>query len=104
MRKEPASSKEEAGSGKVIWRRPTLPPLIRGSTIGAGGLNCRVRDGNGCFPSAIATRTLFRRASGRRVSRVGTDRVPSDARRATRDTLTHDAMRGTFKTAERMDL
>src|SRR5713101_6035781 len=25
------------------------------STIGAGGLNCRVRNGNGCDPSAIAT-------------------------------------------------
>ena len=27
------------------------------STIGAGGLNCRVRDGNGCDPTAIATET-----------------------------------------------
>src|SRR6185295_13795706 len=31
---------------------PTRRPC---STIGAGGLNGRVRDGNGCFPSAIAT-------------------------------------------------
>jgi hypothetical protein len=31
---------------------PTWRPC---STIGAGGLNGRVRDGNGCFPSAIAT-------------------------------------------------
>src|SRR5438128_7772814 len=30
---------------------PTRRPC---STIGAGGLNGRVRDGNGCFPSAIA--------------------------------------------------
>ncbi len=33
-------------------------PLSHGkdrSTIGAGGLNCRVRDGNGCGPAAIAT-------------------------------------------------
>ena len=29
------------------------------STIGAGGLNGRVRDGNGCFPSAIATGKRF---------------------------------------------
>ncbi len=36
-------------------RRPTLPPRYQGSTIGAGGLNFRVRNGNGCFPSAIAT-------------------------------------------------
>jgi hypothetical protein len=28
------------------------------STIGAGGLNYRVRDGNGCGPSAIATGNL----------------------------------------------
>ena len=34
-------------------RRPTLPPRRRGSTIGAGELNFRVRDGNGCFLSAI---------------------------------------------------
>lgn len=25
------------------------------STIGAGGLNCRVRDGNGCYTSAMTT-------------------------------------------------
>ena len=29
------------------------------STIGAGGLNYRVRDGNGCDPSAIATGNSF---------------------------------------------
>ena len=44
--------------GKGIWRRPTLPPLRSGSTLGAVGLNCRVRDGNGCVPHAIATRKL----------------------------------------------
>ena len=38
-------------------RRPTLPPGRPGSTIGAGGLHFRVRDGTGCFPSAIATKT-----------------------------------------------
>src|ERR671924_1612615 len=36
-------------------RRPTLPPRLRGSTIGAGGLNFRVRNGNGCLPSAMIT-------------------------------------------------
>src|SRR3989442_7892251 len=35
------------------WRRPTLPPPLRGSTIGADGLNDRVRDGNGCGPVAL---------------------------------------------------
>ena len=36
-------------------RRPTLPQGLPSSTIGAGGLNDRVRNGNGCDPSAIAT-------------------------------------------------
>src|SRR2546426_3080447 len=40
-------------------QRPTLPPSHPGSTIGAGGLNFRVRDGTGCFPSAMATETVF---------------------------------------------
>ena len=35
------------------WRRPTLPPSRDGSTIGAAGLNCRVRNGNGCGPCAL---------------------------------------------------
>ncbi len=38
-----------------IRRRPTLPGTLVPSTIGAGGLNFRVRDGNGCDPSAMAT-------------------------------------------------
>ena len=29
------------------------------STIAAGGLNCRVRDGNGCTPSAMAAKNGF---------------------------------------------
>src|SRR5207247_8564786 len=36
-------------------QRPTLPPGYPGSTIGAGGLNGRVRNGNGCDPSAMVT-------------------------------------------------
>ena len=38
-----------------IRRRPTLPGGLPPSTIGAGGLNFRVRDGNGCDPAAMAT-------------------------------------------------
>ena len=38
------------------WQRPTLPVPFGTSTIGAGGLNGRVRYGNGCVPSAIITR------------------------------------------------
>src|SRR5207245_6158841 len=36
-------------------QRPTLPPGRPDSTIGAGGLNGRVRNGNGCDPSAMVT-------------------------------------------------
>ena len=34
-------------------RRPTLPRPLERSTIGAVGLNDRVRDGNGCGPYAL---------------------------------------------------
>src|SRR5262249_47759875 len=46
------------GSGVFIEklrRRPTLPGGLPPSTIGAGGLNCRVRDGNGGDTAAMAT-------------------------------------------------
>ena len=55
------------GGGPFITmsrQRPTLPPGLPGSTIGAGGLHFRVRDGTGCFPSAIATETAFPDHSG----------------------------------------
>ena len=39
----------------MIRRRPTLPRSLPRSTIGAEGLNFRVRNGNGCIPFAIAT-------------------------------------------------
>src|SRR5436309_8152771 len=57
------SGKRTKGPGEpgpftnVSRRRPTLPPRLQGSTIGAGGLNFRVRNGTGCLPSAIATET-----------------------------------------------
>ena len=43
-------------------RRPTLPGALAPSTIGAGGLNFCVRNGNRCGPSAIFTglRILYR--------------------------------------------
>ncbi len=41
---------------QIAWQRPTLPGACAPSTIGAGGLNFRVRDGNGWIPSAIVTR------------------------------------------------
>src|SRR5688572_26828289 len=40
---------------KKSRQRPTLPPGCPDSTIGAGGLNGRVRNGNGCDPSAMVT-------------------------------------------------
>src|SRR6185369_13169961 len=36
-------------------QRPTHPHTNACSTIGAEGLNCRVRNGNGCFPLARTT-------------------------------------------------
>ena len=39
-------------------RRPTLPHALACSTISAEGLNYRVRNGNGCFPAAVATGNL----------------------------------------------
>ncbi len=43
-------------------RRPTLPHRFQRSTIGAEGLNCRVRDGNGCDPLAVVTQNLLARS------------------------------------------
>ena len=45
----------EARRLKVCRQRATLPQGLPCSTIAAGGLNCRVRDGNGWVPSAMAT-------------------------------------------------
>src|SRR3954447_26714846 len=42
----------------IVRRRPTLPHPVGCSTIGAGWLNFRVRDGSGCFPAAMAAVTL----------------------------------------------
>jgi hypothetical protein len=60
--REPFTNDEGPLSGplrlRMFRRRPTLPPRLRGSTIGAGGLNFRVRNGTGCSPSAMATETV----------------------------------------------
>ena len=47
------------GFQEIFRRRPTLPGGLPPSTIGAGELNFRVRDGNGCIPAAMATGNLF---------------------------------------------
>jgi hypothetical protein len=41
------------GFFKGCRRRPTLPHPLGRSTIGAAGLNDRVRNGNGCGPCAL---------------------------------------------------
>ena len=43
------------------WQRPTLPGPCGPSTIGAGRLNGRVRDGYAWDPSAIATKRITER-------------------------------------------
>ena len=40
-------------------RRPTLPHPLKCSTIGAVGLNFRVRNGNGCDPYAMTAEKLY---------------------------------------------
>ena len=52
---EPFRAPPVDSSSKNIRQRPTLPRGFPRSTIGSGGLNFRVRDGNGCDPSDIAT-------------------------------------------------
>jgi hypothetical protein len=52
-----------AGPAFLEWvfrRCPTLPRGLPRSTIGAEGLNFRVRDGTGCFPLAMAAATLLK--------------------------------------------
>ena len=41
---------------KAPWQWPTLPGGCPPSTIGADELNCRVRDGTGCFARAMTTK------------------------------------------------
>jgi hypothetical protein len=51
------------GWPSLVWyvrRCPTLPRGLPRSTIGAEGLNFRVRNGTGCFPFAVTAETLWR--------------------------------------------
>ena len=48
-----------ARNRKVPWQWPTLPGRRRPSTIGASGLNDRVRNGTGCTPAALITKGRF---------------------------------------------
>ena len=53
----------DSGLSRDFRRRPTLPHSLPCSTIGAEELNFRVRDGNGCCLSAIATEKSFMQTS-----------------------------------------
>jgi hypothetical protein len=48
-----------AGFSSLSRRRPTLPHSPLCSTIGAEGLNFRVRKGNGCDSFAMAAGNLY---------------------------------------------
>ena len=56
--KEREHLRKDAPARKLFRRRPTLPHGYPCSTIGAGRLNFRVRDGIGWNPSAMATGNL----------------------------------------------
>ena len=47
------------GVSQGCRRRPTLPRPLGRSTIGAVGLNDRVRDGNGCGPYALVASEIL---------------------------------------------
>ena len=49
-------------------QRPTLPHSYPCSTIGAEGLNFRVRNGNGCRPFAMVTKKSVKSCYGFRVT------------------------------------
>jgi hypothetical protein len=51
-KKRTAPETKFQGQFKGCRRRPTLPRSLERSTIGAVGLNYRVRNGNGCGPYA----------------------------------------------------
>jgi hypothetical protein len=51
---------------RVFRRCPALPRGLPRSTIGAEGLNFRVRDGTGCFPFAVAAGNFIRLWAGYR--------------------------------------
>jgi hypothetical protein len=80
---EGRSTLRERPSSLHVRRRPTLPRGPPRSTIGAEGLNFRVRNGTGCFPFAVTAETLWRchrRLPGRRVPAATVSREPHSGR------------------------
>jgi hypothetical protein len=57
-RNSPAARVRDRAVAQRCRRRPTLPRPLGRSTIGAVGLNDRVRDGNGCGPYALVASEL----------------------------------------------
>src|SRR5579872_6318500 len=53
--KRMASGRDARLRGRGDRQRPIVPQSCPCSIVGAGELNDRVRDGNGCIPSAIVT-------------------------------------------------
>ncbi len=101
----------------LIRRRPTLPHRCQCSTIGAGGLNFRVRDGNGCDPSARATENSRCQTRQRRRASKISDRVnfmvkPHDrlvlvsftCHRASTSSLSPGGLPGVFSTLAGRDI
>ena len=77
----PGLSCRERSLGFGYWSGgDLLSHVLRRSTIGAAGLNGRVRDGIGCFLRAIATRPSKRSGIGERLEgRAGPHRMPGGA-------------------------
>ena len=59
-KKQPAKIQKRIQAGCKDWCRhlPIFPGRFQPSILGASGLNCRVRDGNGCTPTAIGTDSM----------------------------------------------
>ena len=74
MKREKALFRARIWSGGDL-----LSHVLRRSTIGAAGLNGRVRDGIGCFPRAMTTRPGKKRAMFALLSGCGVCRDLSDA-------------------------
>ena len=54
-KKENLPKNREVKGKRKSRRLPIFPGRFQPSILGASGLNCRVRDGNGCTPTAIGT-------------------------------------------------
>jgi hypothetical protein len=79
---QPGPLRGRFGEKIASRQRPTLPRTFARSTIGAEGLNCRVRNGNGCFPLARATGKAWNSRDGKNFRASGSEAVQLDRVRA----------------------